>query len=414
MRGPTRGRSETYRRIRKLRENEEVETWEEEDSTGQRFAVLYPKEMAQDNRQPSLAPGPAPADGTESPSIIIIEKTRTPRTTYATPSEALPAPPEPVPPHTSHSILPLSPVVMPGRVWGSGSMILTAVSLLVFGAFAAYFFSEPDPAQESVQALKVRFFDAVPALAKPGDLVTLSWGVTGATTVKIVPGGEGLQPIGEAEVSPMETTNYTLIAQNESDRIEKVLTVEVSPRQSSATVAPSDAVERTRPAFRVRPMKAAQANNRANAKRPATPYIAASEPRSPLVPNPVTLVAPAAVAAPKGLNEPWIDLRVEVLHTSIINGQTVKTRNSVIGRDDISAFVRYANLPPTRNQSVTLSWASDGNPIREERKTISDSIGAIGFKFPVTESLGAGRHYTVTMAASDGTRAVIEFVIAPE
>ena len=76
-------------------------------------------------------------------------------------------------------------------------------------------------------------FTASPETINSGQTATLSWNVTGATTVTIEPVVGGVAPSGVTPVSPTATTTYMLTASNEDSSTTSSITVTVT-----STVAP--------------------------------------------------------------------------------------------------------------------------------------------------------------------------------
>jgi len=58
----------------------------------------------------------------------------------------------------------------------------------------------------------ISYFTVSPDTISTGQPATLSWAVSGATSVSINPGNESLAPIGTLQISPSATTTYTLTA----------------------------------------------------------------------------------------------------------------------------------------------------------------------------------------------------------
>ncbi len=73
---------------------------------------------------------------------------------------------------------------------------------------------EPTPFPPSMGLPEVNYFNASPFFISAGGTVTLSWGVTNATTVSIDQGIGNVGLVGTAPASPPVTTNYTLTATN--------------------------------------------------------------------------------------------------------------------------------------------------------------------------------------------------------
>src|SRR5207237_64512 len=72
-----------------------------------------------------------------------------------------------------------------------------------------------------------------------GQPITLTWGVTGATTITIDNGVgtvTNLQSIGK---TPAATTNYTLTATNATGSVTKTITVTVTPATTTPTPNPT-------------------------------------------------------------------------------------------------------------------------------------------------------------------------------
>ncbi len=79
---------------------------------------------------------------------------------------------------------------------------------------------------------RIQFFTATPAQITPGQSSTLSWSVTGATTVTIS-GLGSVSPTGSAPVSPTVTTTYTLTATNSAGTTTATVTVVVAAATSA-------------------------------------------------------------------------------------------------------------------------------------------------------------------------------------
>jgi len=74
----------------------------------------------------------------------------------------------------------------------------------------------------------ISFFSASPGSITPGASSTLSWGVSGATTVSINQGVGAVPPSASILVSPAATTTYTLTATNASGSVTQPVQVVVS------------------------------------------------------------------------------------------------------------------------------------------------------------------------------------------
>ncbi len=70
------------------------------------------------------------------------------------------------------------------------------------------------PADFASYKPNIEYFTANPSTVKLGEKSTLSWEVHDCTSVEIDGGIGSVNPTGSIEVSPLETTNYTLTATN--------------------------------------------------------------------------------------------------------------------------------------------------------------------------------------------------------
>ena len=82
----------------------------------------------------------------------------------------------------------------------------------------------------------INSFTASPGTISSGQTATLSWNVSGATTVTVEPAVGGVAPSGTTPVSPATTTTYTLAASSEGSSITSSVTVTVT---SAVTPAPT-------------------------------------------------------------------------------------------------------------------------------------------------------------------------------
>jgi hypothetical protein len=90
--------------------------------------------------------------------------------------------------------------------------------------------STPQPAfTPAPVAPQITAFSASPNAVKQGDSVTLSWAVTGATQVDILPNIGTVNQTGQTTVKPGTTTIYQISAQNQAGKTEKSATVTVTP-----------------------------------------------------------------------------------------------------------------------------------------------------------------------------------------
>ncbi|MDX1583971.1 MAG: hypothetical protein R3338_10275, partial [Thermoanaerobaculia bacterium] len=74
---------------------------------------------------------------------------------------------------------------------------------------------------------EIRSFSAIPTSIRPGETVTLAWATDGANSVSISSVGESLPPDGTVQVSPEQSTTYTLTAFGPSGTATESLLVEV-------------------------------------------------------------------------------------------------------------------------------------------------------------------------------------------
>ena len=97
-------------------------------------------------------------------------------------------------------------------------------------------------------------FDASPATIDAGAPATLTWNVSGATSIIIEPGVGSVSPSGFAEVTPSATTTYTLTATADGSTVTATTTVTIHepenfiilmPDEEMSGYARSSGVERT-------------------------------------------------------------------------------------------------------------------------------------------------------------------------
>jgi len=84
--------------------------------------------------------------------------------------------------------------------------IVLLAAIMGGGLLALNIFVSPYPV--------IEFFDAKPVVIGPGNASNLSWSAVGASLVEIDPGIGQVELRGFREVSPQETTTYTLTAVN--------------------------------------------------------------------------------------------------------------------------------------------------------------------------------------------------------
>jgi hypothetical protein len=89
---------------------------------------------------------------------------------------------------------------------GIAIWVLLLAAILGGGLLALNIYVSPYPV--------IEFFDANPVIVSPGENSNLSWSVTGADKVKINQGVGEVILKGSKQVSPSETTTYTLMAEN--------------------------------------------------------------------------------------------------------------------------------------------------------------------------------------------------------
>jgi len=73
----------------------------------------------------------------------------------------------------------------------------------------------------------INYFLVLDFSIKLGDSTTLSWDTYGATTINISPGIGNVSAKGEMQISPEETTTYTLTATNSAGSATRTCTVEI-------------------------------------------------------------------------------------------------------------------------------------------------------------------------------------------
>ena len=124
---------------------------------------------------------------------------------------------------------------LPGILTGIAAIITAIGGLLVIlhpmGVFDG---DEPDGPQ--IELPKIEQFDSDPARINPGEASTLRWLVSGAPRATIEPGMGWVDPTGTRQVSPSETTTYTLSAENEAGRVDATFEVIVEPEDKMPTI----------------------------------------------------------------------------------------------------------------------------------------------------------------------------------
>lgn len=102
---------------------------------------------------------------------------------------------------------------------------------------------------EAIPKPVILSFNAEPGTISPGRTSTLSWEVTGAATVSIDHGIGNVALSGTRDVSPSETTTYTLVATNEAGSVNATaqITVREDTTPPSTPVLISPAVGATQP-----------------------------------------------------------------------------------------------------------------------------------------------------------------------
>jgi hypothetical protein len=97
-------------------------------------------------------------------------------------------------------------------------------------------------------------FTATPSAITAGQMATLMWNVTNATSVQIDQGvGSGLGVAGTITVAPAATTNYILTATNSAGSITNSVTVTVSSSSSSPSTSTPSTIPSTTPSPALRP-----------------------------------------------------------------------------------------------------------------------------------------------------------------
>ena len=105
----------------------------------------------------------------------------------------------------------------------------------IAGCAAATSQSMPAPQGTAPQ---IASFAANPASIASGSSTTLSWSVSGATSIAITPGTfTSAAPSGSTHMSPAATTTYTLTVTNAAGSVTSTLTVTVTAAQSTPTIS---------------------------------------------------------------------------------------------------------------------------------------------------------------------------------
>jgi len=120
-------------------------------------------------------------------------------------------------------------------------ILLTGLALLLAGSVGAC-----GPAPSSAPPVIVRFA-ASPAEIDAGELATLVWNVTEATTVSIDQNIGVVSAAATKEVTPAETTTYTLTATNDAGTVTEAVSVVVVEAATDAEPLPGPAPEEPAP-----------------------------------------------------------------------------------------------------------------------------------------------------------------------
>jgi len=84
----------------------------------------------------------------------------------------------------------------------------------------------------------IHYFNATPPVIAAGDWTTLSWSVSNATQITIMPGIGSVAAAGSINISPAMTTSYTLTAINSFGRYQMIITVAVISTEYTLTLRP--------------------------------------------------------------------------------------------------------------------------------------------------------------------------------
>lgn len=85
----------------------------------------------------------------------------------------------------------------------------------------------------------INAFTATATTVPPREIVTLSWNVTDAETVRIDQGLGTVPPSGSIEVSPVETSTYELSATGGGKTVTRAITIVVDPPAQTVTLTPN-------------------------------------------------------------------------------------------------------------------------------------------------------------------------------
>lgn len=96
---------------------------------------------------------------------------------------------------------------------------------------------QPGPAVEKEPLPIVNSFTAGPARIAAGQSAVLKWNVTGADYIAIDQGIGKVDPVGMAEVYPIENCEYRIVAQNAGGTINSSAMVKVTPVSGTASAA---------------------------------------------------------------------------------------------------------------------------------------------------------------------------------
>ncbi len=105
---------------------------------------------------------------------------------------------------------------------------ITVVGGLALGALAVYLFTRKAGAGPSSNKPVINSFIATPAEIQPGQSSTLSWNVSGATSISIDNGIGTVQATGSLVVSPVTGTSYIITARNAVGTVTRWATVIVT------------------------------------------------------------------------------------------------------------------------------------------------------------------------------------------
>lgn len=109
-------------------------------------------------------------------------------------------------------------------------MIYKRIPSILIVSIVIFFASCESPESPGLQGPTINYFQASPSEIEFQETSTLSWSVTGATSVTINQGIGTVGASGSKDVSPEETTEYSLTAENNDGQTVSKCTVTVNAR----------------------------------------------------------------------------------------------------------------------------------------------------------------------------------------